>query len=309
MAEAIQSMAADDFWGWFIFLTVASIAGLIATFVFFQRARIIEDTPTSKIKSAAQGYVELEGTLRALPELNLCSKLSNTPCVWYAYEIERYVGGKNKRWVTEEKDESKLHFILEDETGRCLVNPVGAAITPGLNIVWYGATKYPVPGSAPSRTTGILSIGSGRYRYTEKRLHAGDSLYALGDFRTFYDIKQIPSLNEEISIKLNRLKQHKNYLHTHYDKNGDGQIDIQEWEQARDTVIRLVRNSYQYADSQSVHVLDRPDERRHPYLLSSFAQHELTGRYKGYSWASLAVFFIAGAISTYMFSIRFIYAG
>lgn len=299
-------MAADNFWGWFIFLTIASIAGLIATFVFFQRARIIEDTPTSKIRSAAQGYVELEGVIRSLPELTLYSKLTNTLCVWYAYEIERYVGGKNKRWVSEEKDESKLHFIIEDETGRCLVNPVGAAITPELKIVWYGTTRHPAPGSAPTRTTGMFSIGSGRYRYTEKRLHAGDSLYALGDFRTYNDIKQIPSLNEEISVKLNRLKQHKNYLHTHYDKNGDGQIDLQEWELARDTVMQLVKSSYQHADGQGVNVLDKPAEHRHPYLLSSFEQDELTSRYKTYSWISLAVFFITGAVATCMFSIRFV---
>lgn len=311
MAGFVVSMAADDYWGMLIFMLIASVAGLIATFLFFHRARIIEDTPTSKIKSAAQGYVELEGTVLKLPGTTLLAKLTQTPCVWYSYEIERYVGGKNDSWVTEEKDESVYHFIIEDDTGKCLVNPVGAAITPEYKYIWYGSSHYPAAGSAPRESTGLfhVSVGiSGKYRYTEKRIHDSDMLYALGDFKTFKHIGQVPSLNTAYSEEIRRLKADRIKLHAEYDKNKDGKIDMQEWGQARNEVLKSLQENYVDDSEQALHVMDKPKERRHPYLLSAFEQDELTGKYKMYSWAALAVFFTAGITATYMITARFIQA-
>ena len=56
-----KSGPADDFWLWAIGLLIAAIVGFLISFITLHRKRIIEDTPTSKIRSAAQGYVELIG--------------------------------------------------------------------------------------------------------------------------------------------------------------------------------------------------------------------------------------------------------
>jgi len=303
----IQGLETGDFWTWFIILTVACIASFVATFVFFQRARIIEDTPTSRIRSAAQGYVELEGIADDLPNNKLISPLTKNACVWFEYEIERYVGGKHSRWVTEEKDESEQHFILKDDTGQCLVNPVDATITPECSVVWYGHTRQPDFSTAPQgyrSDSTVFSIGMGRYRYTEKRLHASDHIYALGDFRTYQSARQIPSLNEAISDRLKRLKKNKEWLLRHYDKDGDGNIDMDEWERARKDAIRMIQEEYADSPEAGIHVLDKSSERRLPFLLSAYPQDDLTSKYKMYSWGTLAAFFITGAIATYMLTAR-----
>src|SRR5690606_32876337 len=51
-------------------------------------ARFLLNTPTSKIRSAAQGYVELYGTLDELPGGQLEAPLTGTACLWWRFRIE-----------------------------------------------------------------------------------------------------------------------------------------------------------------------------------------------------------------------------
>ena len=50
--------------------------------------RLIEDTPAAKIRSAPQGYVEIEGIGRMMDGPPIIAKVSGLPCVWYRYKIE-----------------------------------------------------------------------------------------------------------------------------------------------------------------------------------------------------------------------------
>ena len=54
-------------------------------------ARMIEDTPTSRIRSAAQGYVELGGRCRALDGTQNLAPLTQRPCVWWRCRIQQTV--------------------------------------------------------------------------------------------------------------------------------------------------------------------------------------------------------------------------
>lgn len=308
MRDILINMQPDHFWIWAIGLTVIACISFIATFIYFYRARIIEDTPTSKIRSAAQGYVELEGIARAFNNTPIISKLSHTPCLWYKYKIEKYVGGKNDKWRTIEEAESKDYFLIKDDTGQCLVDPTGATVTPLHRVKWTGSSKYPVPGNSPKTSStflGITVVSSGRtYRYTEERLHDNDLLYALANFKTFSNPNHIPTLNEEVRQYLNKLKQDTTKLHKHFDKNGDGNIDMQEWDEARNAVIKHVKAKHQSEANSGIHLLEKPKERRHPYLLSAFPQDDLIHKFKRYSTLGLVGFFLAGAISVYMIAVR-----
>ena len=75
---------------------------------------------TSKVASAAQGYVELIGSGRPLAGAPLISPVSQLPCLWYRYKIERKTS--DNKWVLEDKGESDASFILEDGTGECVVD-------------------------------------------------------------------------------------------------------------------------------------------------------------------------------------------
>ena len=56
----------SDFGFWLLWLVAAVAGGAWFAFRWLHIARMIEDTPTSRIRSAAQGYVELAGRCRAL---------------------------------------------------------------------------------------------------------------------------------------------------------------------------------------------------------------------------------------------------
>lgn len=307
-AENIQHSPPDEFWMWAAIAVAIAIAGFIAAFVYFHRARIIEDTPTSQLRSAAQGYVELEGKVRALGDQLLQAPLSERPCLWYAYKMEKYVGGKHSRWDTIEKGSSDTWFVFEDATGSCLVNPKGAKVTPSYHGVWTGLSRQPDPRSAPLASTGpfdVHTVRVGSYRYTEKRLDEGDDLYAIGMFKTVSDATQLESFNLDLRATLARLKDNKQALLKHFDKDKNGSIDPQEWERARQAVVDQVKKRHQSASGRkAVDTLSNPGVARRPFLLSAAPQFDLAVRYKRYSLGSLAAFFTAGSVAFYMISQR-----
>lgn len=110
-------------------LVCCALAGAISLLAWTsttRRRRAIDDTPTSRIAAAAQGYVELQGVGKQLAGLPLLSPLSGLPCLWYRYRIERR--DSDNRWVHEDSGESDGSFILDDGSGECLVDPEGAEL-------------------------------------------------------------------------------------------------------------------------------------------------------------------------------------
>jgi len=165
-------------------LVILSYTGAINWRRHLDDIRHASDTPTSKIRSAAQGYVELQGTLA--PEQGrppLAAPLSRTACVWWEYEIwqhKRIVW--RRKWMRIEHQRSEDGFCLADDTGQCRILPEGAEIIIQHKRKWKGRTRHP---QEPDQRHRLLkSLFAGRYRYIEKLLLPGQALYALGDFRT-----------------------------------------------------------------------------------------------------------------------------
>lgn len=149
-----------------------SFALLAAGLAFFswkscyRRLRAIADTPSSRIASAAQGHVELIGTLRALPGFPLHGPLSGESCVWYRYWERRCTGIGWKRSA----GETEAPFMMEDGSGACLVMPRGAEMT-GLDPI--------------SRRKGNpRSPSKGDYEAMEWLLREGDEAHVVGRFST-----------------------------------------------------------------------------------------------------------------------------
>ncbi len=304
MQDFIISAATEDFWIWSGILTLLALGLGWGMATLFHRARVIENTPTSKLRSAAQGFVELQGTIRAIPGSTLTAPLSQTPCAWFEYEIEKYVGGKHDRWQTVESDESDAPFLLDDGTGTCLVLPAGASITPSFHAVWYGHSRHPEPGSAPREPTGILRIATfsvGSYRYTEKRLMDGDALFCLGNFHTEPDITRLRHVSAAVREALRRLKENPEVLLRHFDRNGDGEIDSTEWERARKATVEHVKSRHGAArGTNSIDVLARPRMRRRPFILSNIPQTDLTRRLKRNAFLCLVGFLATGPLALYL---------
>jgi hypothetical protein len=94
-------------------------------FRLLQRKRLILDTPTAKVRSAAMGLVEVNG-LAAGP-YTITAPITAMPCYFYrttAWQLQQR--GKNREWVKVADESLHVPFFLDDNTGRVLVDPTGA---------------------------------------------------------------------------------------------------------------------------------------------------------------------------------------
>lgn len=205
-----MGLSPGEYW---IVLALA-VAGTVAGFYFgwrnWRRARLIEDAPTAKIRSAHQGFVELEGQGRLMDGEPIIAPLTNHPCLWYRYQIERQdtyhtKNGTQTKWVTIKQKSSDELFHLDDDTGLCVIDPDGAEITTDEKLVWYGDNQWPT--SAPLLGSGSKLIGMGRYRYSEWLILAGNPCTLSASSKPFHPAssilwQKIPATSSEIGNRI-----------------------------------------------------------------------------------------------------------
>jgi hypothetical protein len=277
----------------------AAAVSFFYIFSYFIRARIVEDTPTSKIRSASQGYTEIIGRAKPI-EQPILAKLSLKPCLWYRYKIEKYQSsGDSSGWSKVEDGSSDDLFLIKDNTGICRVDPDKADVSVSSKNRWYGRTRY--PGGFNRRT----SFFNKDYRYTEERIHSGDPLYIVGLFQTIRG----PSVSEVKSGKVAELlklwKSNHNKLIQRFDRNNDGEIDLAEWEEARQQAIQQVEEQHEQGESVALHLLTSHPGVRYPYLIATKSQRDLVTKYRIRAACYLIGFLAASAISFVLLTARF----
>jgi hypothetical protein len=238
-----------------------------------RRARELEDTPLSRVRSAAQGYVELLGRGRLMPGPPIVSPLTGTPCVWWRCRV----------WVSSDNDTQTLYdetsddlFHLSDTSGDCIVDPVGARVQPDISRTWRGLT--PKPARAPRSYWDAL-LTSGHYRYSEQLISRDALITARGWFRTQAAV-QASDEQRDLAALLGEWKRDRNNLLRRFDTNHNGRIDPDEWEAARAAALEEIRA--QYAGQQAlpdVNVLGRPPDHRE-FLLCAVPRQALRQRYR-----------------------------
>jgi len=172
----------------FIFLIIAGIILLIWGLLSYKMKRLIENTPTSKIRSIAMGLVEIYGEVEPLRDNILKSPFSNNDCVYYKYKIEELrQSGKSSHWVTIKKGEEKKLFRLKDETGSVLINLKGAKIDIPTDNIYDSSLGRDPPETVKQflSTTNITWEGflfgiNKTMKYTEYFIAPGDKLYIMG---------------------------------------------------------------------------------------------------------------------------------
>jgi len=261
---------------WLGSLSAMALVSVFAWLSALKRLRAIRDTPTSRIASAAQGYVELNGRGRACGE-PMISKLSRLPCLWYRYRIDEK--NSENKWRTIDTGESSEPFLLDDGSGTCIVDPSGAEILTRHKDTWREA----------------------QFRYTEWKLINSDSLYAIGEFRTHSGAVEFDS-RAELNALLAEWKRDKPALHARFDLNGDGELDMQEWMLARQAARREVAKKRREAQAQpDLHLLGQPRDGK-LFLISNLMPEKLSRRYLFWSWAHVLIFFGAlGALGWLLF--------
>jgi hypothetical protein len=318
MRESILSANAGEFWFWIALLVAIGLASLYGLFRFFVRARLIEDTPTSKIRSAAQGYLELNGLAEPLDGTPIVAPLSKLQCVWFRYKIEEHqrhghsfgTRRNRDRWHTVERGTSDGLFRLRDETGEVVVDPEGAEVTPSVHQVWYGDSHYPNGAPLASKDGGWMaslgigfSVGLGSYRYTEERVMPATDLYAIGQFRTLGTGGG--DRDAVVAAVLRDWKRDQAELLKRFDKDGDGKIDLQEWDAARHAAeAKVDAELRERQQAAPINVLADPGVSRRPFILSVESQRDMALRLRLFAGACLVAFFACGGGAVWAFGVR-----
>lgn len=190
-----------------------------------------KSTATSKVATAAKGFVELSGIARALNLQPLLDPIARKPCVWYHFDTEeRKRWGKRNEWRVVNSATSARPFVLDDGTALCAILSLQATI------------ERPKPE--------VIKESSTR-RHKVWRIKEGDPLYALGHLnrakpgefdadpqgdgkpvaQTSYD--RAKRVNEVVGHTLKAWKSNRAALVARFDSDGSGHVDWHEWEKAQ----------------------------------------------------------------------------
>jgi E3 Ubiquitin ligase len=258
---------------------VCAAIALIALWGFFvrlRRDRVVADTPLSRVRSAAQGYVKIAGRAEPAGQAATAAPLSSRPCVWWSYELaSRQTDSKgNTSWKIEERADSTELFVLVDGDARCLIGPVQAEVTPSVNQTWYG--DGPRPDGPPPPGGGSFLLSARDYRYTERLLKPGDHLCVLGDLRSHSE-GATTDLGAATAAKLREWKQDPRTLLARFDTNHDGKIDAPEWEAARAAAARESQSEALHKTVERISVVSKPASGE-PFLITPLSVEGLEKR-------------------------------
>ncbi len=252
--------------GMFVCVALMAPLSLVAWTSTYRRARAIDDTPTSRVASAAQGYVELIGAGKPLAGAPLLSPVNQLPCLWYRYTIERK--DSDNKWVQESKGESDASFILDDGTGECVVDPDGAEMLVTKRDRWIRDDR----------------------RYTQWLLLEHQNIYVLGQFSTIGSVALDLRVDEDVKQLLAEWKARPAELLQRFDLDKSGQLDLREWELARAQAKReILANHRELRASPELNVMRLPADGR-LYLISDLKPDKLAGKYRLWAWFHIAIF-------------------
>ena len=256
--------------GWKLAFGFVGLTSAWAWYANLKRYRTVADTPTSRIASAPQGYVEIVGSGRQPPGGRLLSPLSGLPCLWYRYRIEHR---QDNRWTLVESGVSDDTFGVDDGSGLLLVDPDGAEIL----------------------TSRKQVSQQGNYRRTEWTLIENETLYVIGEHITLGGPNAILDKRADMADLLAEWKRDKRTLLARFDTDRDGEISLDEWERARKAASDEVDRAHlDIRLKDGVHLIRKPAYRR-PFLIANRDMHALVRHYRFWSWAHLGA--VAAALA------------
>jgi len=288
------------------------IGGLIVGFAFgvilFHRAfkahkrlRHIEDTPRSKVASAAQGMVELQGF--AWPQTETIKTLNDKDAVYYEFKLQREESrgsGKNRRkvWVTILTKSHKPDLLLVDPTGTALIKSATAEMEmlKSQTRNWrrlsvkeknYVSTNFvgdKLSGFPPSNFLG--GFFGVNYQVVESFILRGSPLYASGDFRTGIngpELVKAKGLTRFCEMIFNLEARSEKNVSSLLDKDKNGKVshteEIEGYTFAAETALRRTEmDSLQERDFQICGVLQKSEE--HKLFIAPSSETHLIGNMK-----------------------------
>lgn len=249
-------------------LAIAAGLGVLSWAAALRRARAIGEQATSRIGSAAQGYVEIVGRASVDTSNLIYSPMSGVQCIWYRYNLYTRDGNNKREWQRTDSGVSSATFEINDGTGSCNVDPDHAEVV------------------APEVRTSYPGTDT---KLVEEFLFGGRSIYVLGEFSTIGGANSALSLRDDVSALLAEWKSNPTELKRRFDLDRDGQISLAEWELARKLATSTVEGQHRTIRSQSgIHMVRAPADGR-LFLLSTLSPQKLRKRFVLWSWFHLGV--------------------
>ncbi|MCP4471841.1 MAG: hypothetical protein GY815_14360 [Gammaproteobacteria bacterium] len=290
-----------------LFTMLVALFGYLVYFCYraFKRFRFVDGTATSKIRSAAQGQVELKGLGEWLPGDSINSPFSESRCVWYHCTIDKKQrSGKRTTWISISDECSSHLFRLVDDTGDCIIDPDDAHVIPETDITWYGRDAD-ARTRAPTRASWV-QLGIGNYRFRECLIRPATSLYALGWFRTLHSNPSEEFIARQVDDLVRQWKLQPHRYLGEFDFDANGKIQKQEWKAIRAAARKQVLAKLN-SENREHHVLSRPQDKRHPYILSATEEEGLVARKKLYAYASASGAFLTLVALAVISAIRLVF--
>lgn len=289
----------------FAICAVTIVAAILFMFRHLRRYRLIADTPTALIRSAPQGYVELKGHVISCESSSLNAPLSGRPCVWYRFHVDRYQRrGKSGNWSRVRRGQSDTRFMIDDGTGRCLIDPDGAEIHAAQRRIWYGNSPTPLQGSHSASAFAALLQGGQRYRYTEHLIMEHEPLYALGRFTTLGGGRNLPTLQALQGDVIRLWKLDYPALLQRFGTEGSRELTQEQWQAVQQAALEQARAQQEsLRAAPEVHLLEDPQQRGRPLFLSTFNEDLLISRFR-----QRALLCLIGVIAAVWFCIELMLA-
>jgi len=174
-----------------ILSSVAIVGGLYFFFLGFQllaRKRLLLATPTSKVRSAALGLVEVNG-IAAGPH-TMPAPITGRPCFLYHTTAWQQRADKKQEWQKVADETLHLPFFIDDGTGQLLIEPLGADLDLHRDFreeyasSFFSSTFFSNEVSVPPRISVFLSrhgiVPARRLRIEERLIKPEDALFIAG---------------------------------------------------------------------------------------------------------------------------------
>lgn len=165
--------------------------------------RLIEDTATSKSRSAAEGFTEFQGYAWPMSLTYKCSL--SRDCVYYHIALQKFVKrGKHSSWETVETLGLNTDFVLLDSTGAVQISVAEADLQiENRTTDWRNLSeeskkfllnetfaKVSISGFPP--VTGLLGLFGSSFRIVENFILQASPLLVLGEFQGLPSVKTVP---------------------------------------------------------------------------------------------------------------------
>jgi hypothetical protein len=168
-------------------LSLVGVAGGLYLFLrgfhFLARRRLLLNTPTSKIRSASLGLVEVSGLANG--PYTIPAPITGKPCFLYHTTAWQQRESKNHEWEKVAEETLFVPFLLDDGTGELLIDPLGADLDLHRDFrEEYSASFFSTQNEVPPPVSAFLSshgvTPTRRIRIEECCIKPKNALFAVG---------------------------------------------------------------------------------------------------------------------------------